>query len=55
MGLVATILGGAALEHSWVSFREVVNPLKMVTNVCFCVHCIFFMRGCVALSDFQKH
>ena len=37
VGLVPTILDDAALEHSWISFRQVVNPLKLVAHVCFCM------------------
>ena len=55
VGLVPIILDDAALEHLWISFREVLNPLKLVAHVCFCIHCVFFMRGCVALSYFQEH
>lgn len=45
MWFVAAILDGATLDGSGVNFREVVNPLKLVANVCFCAHCAFLNEG----------
>lgn len=42
---MAAILDGATIDGSGVNLREVLNPLKLVANVCFCAHGAFFSEG----------
>lgn len=54
MWLVVTLLDSATLKHPRVSFREVVNPLKLVANVCFRVHCTFLWGGVYLYKIFKS-